>query len=370
MVNLTRSLQPCFLAGLLCLLPLLGWSDTPLHAKEEVIFFNTNAYYSQHDQRWHIPIHGWIYEHEDTAFWHKLTNKGISKLFGLDDDTNLSGNTVFRQRARMFFVDSHLHSKLHLKAAGHRWQLHDSTANGHFQTELTLLPEQLATVTTQQWLPIHLDTPANSQQQFYGQVQLIAPTGISVISDIDDTIKISNVLDRHELMQNTFVRSFSAVPAMSILYQQWQNQGAVFHYVSASPWQLYPALTEFLTENKFPAGSLHLKQFRLQDESCQNLFLSPYDYKLPILTELFQQYPQREFILVGDSGEKDPEVYATMLQRFPKQVKHIYIRNVTQESHQHPRYQKLFAQLDVSRLTVFDDARLLHGATLHTVKQE
>lgn len=368
MFNLITVFQRRWLAFLLCFSPALALSSAPLKPKEEVIFFNTTAYYSPLDQHWNVPIHGWIYEHEDTALWRKFVNKGISKIFGLDDDINLRDNAVFRQRARMFFVDTRLHTKLQLKLAGHIWSLKDSADNGHFHTELVLPPEQLNTPTAQHWLPIHLDEPPDGGQHFSGQVQLLPPTGISVISDIDDTIKISNVLDRHELMQNTFVRDFTAVPAMSILYQHWQSQGAAFHYVSASPWQLYPALTEFLTNNKFPAGSLHLKQFRLKDESCQNLFLSPYEYKLPILTELFQHYPQREFILVGDSGEKDPEVYATMLQRFPGQVKHIYIRNVTRESQQSPRYQQLFGKLDFSRMTVFDDARLLHDTTLRTAE--
>lgn len=82
---------------------------------------------------------------------------------------------------------------------------------------------------------------------FKGSVQLVSPTGISVVSDIDDTIKETHVLNRHELAANTFLREFRGVPGMADLFRRWAaGDHIVFHYVSGSPWQLYPALSDFL----------------------------------------------------------------------------------------------------------------------------
>jgi hypothetical protein len=61
------------------------------------------------------------------------------------------------------------------------------------------------------------------------------------------------------------------------------NEGAQFHYVSASPWQLYPALAEFRRTNGFPAGTFHLKTFRWKDESFFDLVQSLLEYKLGVL---------------------------------------------------------------------------------------
>lgn len=77
-----------------------------------------------------------------------------------------------------------------------------------------------------------------SPQSFYCTVYILASHGVSVISDIDDTIKISNVLNPHACFKSTFCESFEPVPGMSEVYRQWSEQHCQFHYVSASPWQL------------------------------------------------------------------------------------------------------------------------------------
>jgi phosphatidate phosphatase APP1 len=61
------------------------------------------------------------------------------------------------------------------------------------------------------------------------------------------------------------------------------------------------------------------------------LLESPEKFKLKVIGDLFQRYPQRRFVLVGDSGERDPEVYGRLTREFPAQVVHIFIRDVTSE---------------------------------------
>jgi phosphatidate phosphatase APP1 len=115
-----------------------------------------------------------------------------------------------------------------------------------------------------------------------------------------------------------------------------------FHYVSGSPWQLYGPLSRFLFEQQqFPAGTLHMKNLRknlldrgaLRDIMALALGgdLATLDQKVRQITNLMIHLPRRKFILVGDSGEKDPEVYRVMQRLFPDQVLKIYIRDVLGE---------------------------------------
>jgi phosphatidate phosphatase APP1 len=111
-----------------------------------------------------------------------------------------------------------------------------------------------------------------------------------VISDIDDTIKVSNVNDKKALLQNTFVRPYEAVEGMAALYTEWVRQGVVVHYLSASPWQLYPALSGFMRQAGFPPGPIEMKRFRVKSRTFLSLFKDPMSYKLPHLRDLLKRY--------------------------------------------------------------------------------
>ena len=64
--------------------------------------------------------------------------------------------------------------------------------------------------------------------------------------------------------------------------------------------------------------------------------------------------PHCDFVLVGDSGEQDPEVYAALIRKFPEQIKKIYIRNVTNEEAGNDRFNAVFGDIDPDRWLLFD----------------
>jgi len=82
------------------------------------------------------------------------------------------------------------------------------------------------------------DNNEDDYKTFKCTIYVLARDGISIISDIDDTVKISNVLSKRSLLKHTFYSYFKPVEGMSDLYQKWSEQNCQFHYVSASPWQL------------------------------------------------------------------------------------------------------------------------------------
>jgi phosphatidate phosphatase APP1 len=189
-------------------------------------------------------------------------------------------------------------------------------------------------------------------------VRLIPPQGISVISDIDDTIKISGVTSKKELLTNTFLKEFRAVPGMVDFYRRLARNGTPFHYVSCSPWQLYPPLVEFMDKEGFPIGSLHLKSFRMKDQTFINLFRSPDTLKLRSIESIMKLYPERQFILIGDSGERDPEIYGDIARKYPGQILHIFIRSL-EPAGDEDRYQDAFRGIDQGHWTVFREAKEL-----------
>jgi phosphatidate phosphatase APP1 len=176
-------------------------------------------------------------------------------------------------------------------------------------------------------------------------IQLVPPQGVSVVSDIDDTIKHTDVASRRELLANTFLRPFQSIPGMAELYQAWETSGAHFHYVSASPWQLADELHAFREREGFPFGTLHLRAFRMREHMVRRLLRLPPAAKFTAIGSLLKAFPFRRFVLVGDSGEFDPEIYGKLARRFPGQIAAIFIRDLARKPLDDRRMHKSFRKL-------------------------
>ncbi|KAF9999847.1 hypothetical protein BGZ80_003313 [Entomortierella chlamydospora] len=176
------------------------------------------------------------------------------------------------------------------------------------------------------FLKLHAYHP-NMVDESVGTVNLIDPEGVSIISDIDDTIKETNILAGATIvLRNTFLKEMRDVPGMADVYMQWWKHGAALHYVSNSPWQLIPSLLDFFRNHKFPPGSAHL---RLTDSMLKTYFMTPGEHKRKSIREILTDFPQRKFILIGDSGEIDMEIYTQIAVDFPDQIFKIFIRDIT-----------------------------------------
>jgi hypothetical protein len=323
---------------------------------ETVVFFPTCGHQEKGD--WVLPIHGWIYEPEEDGRVRSTAIRLFASTIGLDPGA--ADSAIFRRRAQSFIVDNERLKLVSLRIGQRVLAAERSGANGHFRGELRLPAAEIEALLTAQpsaerRLEFQAVTAEGDPRQFSGAVHLLGAEGVSVISDIDDTIKISQVTDRKALLNRTFVLPFEAVPGMARLYQRWAGQGVAFHYVSSSPWQLYQPLAEFMQSEGFPASSFHLKTFRLKDSSFFDLFASPTETKPLVIEPILKQFPQRRYILVGDSGERDPEVYGAIARKFPGQVLRIFIRDVTGETSAAPRYRDAFRELTTDRWQVFED---------------
>ncbi|KAH8668534.1 hypothetical protein BX600DRAFT_379622 [Xylariales sp. PMI_506] len=180
-----------------------------------------------------------------------------------------------------------------------------------------------------EFVPTHLRVLANEDLSATEPVQLIEPHGISLISDIDDTIKKSNItLGAKEIFRNTFIRDLSelTVDGVKEWYTAMHNLGVRIHYCSNSPWQLYPVIATFFKLGGLPPGSIHLKQY---SGMLQGIFEPVAERKKGTLEKIMNDFPERRFILVGDSGEADLEVYTDIAVSNPGRIVAIFIRDVT-----------------------------------------
>ncbi len=335
-----------------------------IRADEEVVFYPTCGAYDEKHGTWRLPIHGIVYEPEEDSWRRGALAISVRKALGLDADDTRS--EFLDRRLRLFLVDNEGGKEIFVRIGDRAYAAGTSEADGHFQTTLLLADDDVKQLVETdrdgRWLPFEAVTPASDERRFQGRVQLIEPAGLSIISDIDDTIKHSAVGDRKALLANTFLRKFRPVAGMPELYRRSAEQGIVFHYVSGSPWQLYLPLAEFLAAEEFPTGSMHLKHFRLKVRSMATVLASQEAHKLPAIDAILTAYPQRRFILVGDTGEQDPEIYAKVARKHAGQVAGLFIRNVTGEADDDPRFTAVREGLEDVRFELFEEPESLSEA--------
>ena len=300
---------------------------TPIKVDEEVTVIDTAAHWNEAAASWEVPLHVWVYEPEEDSYWRNLLAGRIQDHMDFADDDNEVA--LLRQRLRWFLVDNERNKDVVLNIADRDISLDKTEPNGHGYGTAWL---DSSVAAQGQSLVVTVNLPNHDKRQFSGHVQLVPPKGISVISDIDDTIKISEISNRSAMLYNTLFKDFADVPEMSALYQRWAEAGAAFHYVSGSPWQLYPPLHEWLERSNFPAGSFHQRYVRYTDRTVFNLLKEGDEYKIPPIVTLFERFPEREFVMVGDMGEHDPEAYAKIYRRYPERVIHMYFRDPTPDA--------------------------------------
>ncbi|KAL9125098.1 MAG: hypothetical protein Q9217_005643 [Psora testacea] len=179
------------------------------------------------------------------------------------------------------------------------------------------------------FIPTHVRVLASDKLSATEEVRITQPRGVSMISDIDDTIKHSAIgSGAKEIFRNAFIRNLRdlTIEGVKDWYSTMANLGVELHYVSNSPWQLYPVLTSFFAEAGLPKGSFHLKQYT---GMLQGIFEPVAERKKGTLDKIISDFPERRFILVGDSGEADLELYTDIMLANPGRIIGVFIRDVT-----------------------------------------
>jgi len=179
------------------------------------------------------------------------------------------------------------------------------------------------------------------------------PEGWGLISDIDDTIKVTQTSDPIGILRSTFVSEPAAVEGMPELYQFIQRiitPSAPFFYLSASPYNLYQFLRGF-RDKFYPQGTMILRDANWMNLSglLSNLTLGTQAYKVDRMEKINSWLPRRKMICIGDSTQSDPEAYGEIYRKYAGWVKLILIRKVTdiasvgiQEKNEPKRFESAF----------------------------
>ena len=323
--------------------------------EKRVTFYTTYGY--QQGGQWKIPLR--IRVVEELNILSRVTSKGIREVIqqkaGLEELTKPQKD-IYKERAAGFLEDNESKEVVTFRfdndpeaevfVLQENGDAIKSDRNGNIEGELVISKQRAQQLLNAQeskngWLSIK--TIADDQAGA-GRIRLIEPKGLSVISDIDDTIKVTEIPSGSAVvLNNTFFKLFNAAPGMS---QRYKNLGETtsFHYISGGPWQLYSPLLQFVNSKStgFPEGSFHMKNVRtnpFESESYEDItrLISSgskqvtFSQKVSQISLLLTRFPERQFILVGDSGELDPEVYRYVKSKFPEQIKDIQIRDLVND---------------------------------------
>ncbi|KAJ7594271.1 hypothetical protein C8J56DRAFT_432403 [Mycena floridula] len=186
------------------------------------------------------------------------------------------------------------------------------------------------------------------------------PDGFGVISDIDDTVKISNVLNKLKLLEATFLDSPTPVAGMPDLYASLETslKSPQFIYVSGSPFQLYPFLHDFIGAS-FPKGPILLRNLTITDLSSLLSFTSSdgvFEYKSAMIDRIKGIYPAKKFLVIGDSTEKDPETYGEAFRKYGDFITCIWIHQVDGADNTPARFAEAFDSVPTNKFRIYTDA--------------
>ncbi|HIK18037.1 MAG TPA: DUF2183 domain-containing protein [Leptolyngbyaceae cyanobacterium M33_DOE_097] len=191
------------------------------------------------------------------------------------------------------------------------------------------------------WQPITLELleplPKNSPPiQVESEIMVVSEAAqFGVISDIDDTIMLTAATDLLKMIRIAYLgneRTRRPFPGVAEFYHALQrgqgcdDKNPIF-YVSSSAWNMYDLFEKFMDFNHIPYGPILLRDIELSPDNL--LSFEHESHKVEQIAPILDSLPHLPFILMGDSGQKDAEIYQQLVQHYPDRILAIYIRDVT-----------------------------------------
>lgn len=331
---------------------------TNISVDDTVVIYPSYGRLAEDGRSWRIEVCGTVYESGSISRHKQMLLRLMQRVAKVEPAA--AERALFDERVRAFIAPTERGKRVVVRLADQTFRIRKKTQrNGRFVGRVRLSAEIIESLmadgaVSNGWVELSVLGPDGTDWQ-QGRVKLLGAEGISVISDIDDTLKVTEVHSRSSLIANTFLREFRAVDGMAARYQEWAAEGVDFHYVSSSPWQLFNPLCELFEQAGYPAGSFHLRSFRLREHMLRRLLLIRRHGKVKTIRSILRQFPQRSFVLIGDSGEKDPEIYGALARRYRSQVRAILIRQVPDCRLEHERLWNAFRGLPADRWSLFTD---------------
>lgn len=235
---------------------------------------------------------------------------------------------------KLFFISPLPQAKLRLQWGNQRCYT-ITESDGFFKFEWKSDQEVMAG-----WQPVKVDLLNDDDQTITtGEGKIFIPhsTQYGFISDIDDTVLVSHsgstgkklwsMLTKNPRRRKTFADVVNYYRLLSSAHTV-KNVPNPFFYVSSSEWNLYDYLNEFFKYNQLPKGAFLLNNIKQWKQLLQAGNTKHFG-KFNRIERVFLAFPAQQFVLLGDNSQSDPEIYKMISDRYPHQVKAIYIRNIS-----------------------------------------
>jgi len=180
------------------------------------------------------------------------------------------------------------------------------------------------------WVTVRLSSP--DAEPVDAPVRVVDPgVRFAILSDIDDTVMVTALPRPLLAAWNTFVldeHARMAVPGMNVLYERLATAypGSPVFYLSTGAWNVAPALTRFLARHLYPAGPLLLTDW---GPTADRWFRSGRAHKRATLVRLAHEFPRIRWLLIGDDGQHDEEIYGEFAAAHPDNVAGVAIRRLS-----------------------------------------
>jgi hypothetical protein len=224
MVLLRRAARCGRLAALFAVLLVTGCASlvpTGLVGRQQVVFFPSPAISSDGGGR--VLIQGRIFEPADDSLRRQAFISVAAGAMGIDP-RNLEQSALFRERLGAFISDSEGRKSITVKLGERLVETPPTDPAGFFSTEVTLSAQEMVRAAVDGRIEFEsVPLASGNPVRYKGREVIVPPEGVTVITDIDDTIKITSMRDPHEKLADTLYRPFKAVPGMSDLFQEWKR---------------------------------------------------------------------------------------------------------------------------------------------------
>ncbi|KAK1761235.1 phosphatidate phosphatase APP1 [Echria macrotheca] len=351
----------------------LGISDSDLAAKPTQVL-NLPAYGNWTDAGWNVFVHGNVYKVPDIS---EAKLDDLANIFLIDTDIHdlpPSSQAQARNMTASIFVVQQKDQNVTISftndvetggqtgtvnAPGGAQEIRvqdPTTDQGDFAGWL-----KLADTTGQNGTPLiagnetdkiqSLNMHAKGTDSGNATAYLVPPTGITIISDIDDILRVTKIWNPKEGLLNSFARPFTPWMNMPSHYAHWAQTvpNLHFHYLTTTPEQVTRNYMEFIFAN-YPLGSFDTRPLNFSDVSAT------LSIRKHLLDLVFETFPQRKFVLIGDTTNSDVmKAYPQLAKDHPGQVQCIWLRNTTatDATFRFPYDTKGFEGIDQSRYMFF-----------------
>ena len=269
-------------------------------------------------------------------------------------------------------------------------QVVKTNENGYFKTLFDLSALQVGSGWQEATFEV-IDKVVENQEKIVSTAEAYIQkesSDFGVISDVDDTILVSHATEilkklRLILTKNAYTRlPFKGVSAFYKALVKGTGAGSnPIFFVSSSEWNLYDFLVDFCKVRDIPKGVFLLQNYKKNLKQLLFTGGGNHEHKLIKIREILVFYPKLKFILIGDSGQRDAEIYCKIVEEFPDRIISIYIRDVSKDK-KRDEIQKIIELLKKKGVemlmteTTLDAARdaaskgLIDGSSIEPVKKE